>query len=148
MYARYTSHNDATLSHLEDAMHRFHTFKDVSLLARAGTKAKAKADPLRTELVKKRKVDEETNAETWTLSKKRREMNAWRDYISHEIDISKELNANFNILKIHLMSHWAEQICRYGTLQQYSAERYEQAHKPTSRMVRTPPIPISTTCHR
>jgi hypothetical protein len=29
--------------------------------------------------VKKRKIDEEKNAETWTLSKKRREMNAWRD---------------------------------------------------------------------
>jgi len=27
------------------------------------------------------------------------------------------------------MSHWAEQVCRYGALQQYSAERHEQAHK-------------------
>jgi len=65
----------------------------------------------------------------WTPSKKRREMNAWRDYISHKIDISKELDANFNFPKIHLMSHWAEQIRRYGALQQYSAERHEHAHK-------------------
>ena len=28
------------------------------------------------------------------------------------------------------MSRWVEQICRYGALQQYSTERYEQAHKP------------------
>jgi len=95
---------------MEDALHRFHTFKDVFVLWRAGKKAKDKADALRPELVKKRKVDEETNAETWTPSKKRREMNAWRDYISHEIDISKELDADFNFPKIHLMSHWAEQI--------------------------------------
>jgi len=27
------------------------------------------------------------------------------------------------------MSHWVEQIRRYGALQQYSAERHEQAHK-------------------
>jgi hypothetical protein len=27
------------------------------------------------------------------------------------------------------MSHWVEQIRRYGDLQQYSAERHEQAHK-------------------
>ena len=27
------------------------------------------------------------------------------------------------------MSHWAEQVRRYGALQQYSAERHEQAHK-------------------
>jgi len=56
-------------------------------------------------------------------------MNAWRDYISHKIDISKELDADFNFPKIHLMSHWAKQIRRYGALQQYSAERHEQAHK-------------------
>jgi hypothetical protein len=61
---------------MEDALHRFHTFKDIFLLARAGKKAKAKANALRTDLVKKRKVDEETNAETWTPSKKRRKMNA------------------------------------------------------------------------
>jgi len=114
---------------MEDALRHCHTFKDVFLLGRAGKKAKDKANALRTELMKKRKVDEETNAETWTLSKKRREMNAWRDYISHKIDVSKELDADFNFPKIHLMSHWVEQIHWYGALQQYSAEWHEQAHK-------------------
>jgi hypothetical protein len=117
MYARYKSHDDATLSYMEDTLHHFHTFKDVFLLGRAGKKAKPKANALRTELVKKRKVDEEINAETWMPSKKRREMNAWRDYISHEIDVSKELDADFNFPKIHLMSHWAEQVRRSGALQ-------------------------------
>jgi len=129
MYARYKSHDDATLSYMEHALHHFHTFKDVFLLGRAGKKVKAKANALGTELVKKWKVDEETNAETWTPSKKWREMNAWRDYISHEIDVSKELDANFNFPKIHLVSHWGEQIRWYGALQQYSAERPEQALK-------------------
>jgi hypothetical protein len=32
MYARYKSHDDTTLSYREDALHRFHTFKDVFLL--------------------------------------------------------------------------------------------------------------------
>ena len=100
-----------------DALHCFHTCKDVFLLGWAGKKAKAKANALRTELVKKRKVDKETNAETWTPSKKRRKINTWRDYISHEIDVSKELDADFNFPKIHLMSHWVEQIRRYGALQ-------------------------------
>ena len=81
------------------------------------------------ELVKKQKVDEETHAETWMPSKKRRQMNAWWDYISHKIDVSKELNADFNFPKIHLMSHWVEQIRRYEALKQYSAEKHEQAHK-------------------
>jgi len=129
MHARYKSHDDATLTYMEDVLHRFHTFKDVFLLGRAGNEGKAKANALRTELVKKRKVDEETNAETWTPSKKWREMKAWRDYISHGIDVSKELDADFNFPKIHLMAHWVEQIRRYGALQQYSAETHEQAHK-------------------
>jgi hypothetical protein len=128
MKAPYISHDDATLSYMGDTLHRFHTFKDVFLLGRAGKKAKAKANTLRTEFVKKQQVAEETNAETWTQSKKRREMNAWRDYNSCEIDLPKELDADLNFPKIHLMSHWAEQVRRYGAFQQYSAERPEQAH--------------------
>jgi len=57
MYARYKSHDDATLSYMEDTLRRFHTFKDVSLIRQAGNTAKAKANVLRTELVTKQKID-------------------------------------------------------------------------------------------
>jgi len=40
----------------------------------------------------------------------RREMNCLRDYFSLEMDVSKELDADFKFPKIHLMSHWVEQI--------------------------------------
>jgi len=90
---------------MEDALCRFPTFKDVFSFGRAGKKAMAKANALGMLFVKKRKVDEETNAETWTPSKKRREMNDCRDYISHEIDVSKELDADFHFPKINFMSH-------------------------------------------
>ena len=53
MYARYKSHDDATLSYLEDALHHFDTFNEVFLLKRAGKNAKAKANALRTELMNK-----------------------------------------------------------------------------------------------
>jgi hypothetical protein len=56
-------------------------------------------------------------------------MNTSRDYTSHGIDDSKELGTNFNFPKIHLISHWVEQIRRYGALQQYSPKRHEEAHK-------------------
>jgi hypothetical protein len=102
---------------MEDAVRRFHTNNDGFLLRWAGKKAKAKANTLRKELVKKRKVDEETHAQTWAPSKSRHEMNAWWDNISHEIDVSKELDVDFNFPKINLMSHLAEQTCRYGALQ-------------------------------
>jgi len=129
MYARYKSHNDATLSDMKDAMHCFHIFKDVFLLRRVGKSVKGQANALRTELVKKPEVEEETNAENWMASNKWHKMNFWREYISHEIDVSMELDADFNFPKIHLMSHWVEQICWYGVLQQYSAQRHEQGHK-------------------
>jgi hypothetical protein len=79
--------------------------------------------------VKKRTGDEETNAETWTQSKTRREMNTWRDFLSHQIDVSPESDANFNFPKIYLKSHRAAQIHRYRAFQQYVAERHQQEHQ-------------------
>jgi len=62
MYARYKSHDDAPFSYMEDALHCFHTFRDVFLIGQVGKMLKADANALRTELVKKRNVDEDTNA--------------------------------------------------------------------------------------
>ena len=79
--------------------------------------------------MKKRKGDEETNAETWKPAKKRRKMNSWRDYIIHEIHDSMGLAADFTFPKINSISHWVEQIRRYGALQKYPDERHDQAHE-------------------
>jgi len=54
-------------------------------------------------------------------------MHAWLVHISHEMDVSKDFSTDFHCPKIDLMSHWVEQIREYRTLQQYSAERHEQA---------------------
>jgi hypothetical protein len=48
MYARYKSHDDATLCYMEDALHRLHNLKVVFFLRRDGKKAKAKASAQRT----------------------------------------------------------------------------------------------------
>jgi len=126
--AWYKSHEDATLSYMDDALCRFQTFEDVFLLGQAGKNATAKANAMRTKLLKKRQVLEETQDEGWMASRKWCKMNAWWDYISHEIDVSKELDADFNFLMIHLMSHWVQQTRWYWAFQQYSAERHERAH--------------------
>jgi len=91
-----------------DTLHHFHTFKDVFLLRRPGKKAKTKTNALRTELMKKRKVDNESITGTWTPSRNGHEMNSWRDYISQELNVCKKSDADFNFPKIHLMSHWVE----------------------------------------
>lgn len=55
-------------------------------------------------------------------------MNACQVYVSHEIDGSKELVSDFNFSKMHVMSHWLEQIHWYRPSLQYSTESHEQAH--------------------
>jgi hypothetical protein len=87
-----------------------------------------KAIILRTKLMKKWKVDKKTNGYTWKPSKKWCKIHPLRDYISHEIDIPKKLDPNFNFPKIQLMSHWVEQNCWYRAVQQYSVEKHEQKH--------------------
>jgi len=117
------------MSYIDNTWHRFHTFNDVFILGRAGNNVKAKANAHRTELVHKRKVDEEINAETWAESTKRCKIPTGQDYISSEINISMGLNADINFPKIHMMSDWAQQIPRYAALQQCAGKRHEQAHE-------------------
>jgi hypothetical protein len=95
---------------MEDALGRCHTFKHLFVLGRAGREAKANAIALKMELLKNDKVDEETNAETAMPSKTRCDMNTWRDSISHKINVAKEFDADIIFPRIHLMSHWVEQI--------------------------------------
>jgi len=52
MYAQYKSHDDATLSYMQDALHRFHTMKDVFLPGCTSNKANAKPNALRIGVVK------------------------------------------------------------------------------------------------
>jgi hypothetical protein len=74
---------------MEDALQYFHTYKGVFLHERACKQGKAKANAQRMELVKKLKVDDETNVDSWTPSKTRLKMNSFWHFISHEIDLSK-----------------------------------------------------------
>jgi len=53
MYAHYQSHDNATLSYMQDDLRHFHNFNDVVLLGQAGTKATAKANALRMQPMKK-----------------------------------------------------------------------------------------------
>jgi len=114
---------------MEDELHRCDMSKDVFLVGRAGIEVKAKAHALTMELVKKRKVDNETHAESWTPSNRRHEMNACWDYVCHKIDDWKELHADYNIPKIQSMSHWVERIRQFCAMKQCSAESHEEAYK-------------------
>lgn len=70
----------------------------------------AKPNALRTDLGNKRKVNKECNAKQWQSCKNRAKMNPWWNSISYVIDVSMELDADFNFPTIHLMSHWVKLI--------------------------------------
>jgi hypothetical protein len=76
----------------------------------------------------KHMVDEETDHKTWMPSKMGSKMNAWGSYISHKIEVSKELDANFNIPKIHFMTQWVERIHSSRPLEQSPTDSHKHAH--------------------
>jgi hypothetical protein len=55
-YASYTSHDQATLDLMENALRRFHEHRDVFRQYRAGKRTTADARELRTELIKQREA--------------------------------------------------------------------------------------------
>jgi len=106
---------------MHNAVCHFPTIKDALLSGRGGKKGNPKANALRMELIKKRTVGEEFNAEMMKQTEKWDKMNVWQDYLMHEIVISNKLDANFNSVMIHIMSHRAEQSHQYRSFQQESA---------------------------
>jgi hypothetical protein len=113
---------------MDDTMGRFQTIKDVLILRRTGKQAKAKAYALCTEPVKKRKIDKETNADTWMQSNMRGDLNGWQDYINHVMDVSMGFDSNFNHPMIYMLCHSVEQIRQSGALRLDSADRHRHAY--------------------
>jgi hypothetical protein len=91
--------------------------------------AKARANTLRPELVKKGMIDKETNTETGIPSTKRRHIKTCKDSLRHKINASKKYDANCDLPMINLRTHWVEQIRQCGSLQLYFADTHEQVHK-------------------
>jgi hypothetical protein len=57
------------------------------------------------------------------------QLNTRREYISHVINVAKELDGHFNFPNIYFMSHLVIDFRSYGALQQDYAERHEHAHQ-------------------
>jgi len=114
---------------MEDDLNHIHTVKDQFLLRQVGNHAKANVNSLRMELVKKRMVDMETNAEYWRASKMRCEVITCQDYISHNLIVFEKIDADLYLPGIHVLLHWVKLICQYCALHQYSAERHQQQYE-------------------
>ena len=130
LLSRYRSHRESTVQYMRDYLQRFHDTKDVFLRFRASKASKGKADIVSKELTaQNRKRDEQETKNERTAAQKARTLAA--DKQEHAFLVNEALveDSHFNFPKIHLLSHWADQIPRFGCLPQYSTEICETSHK-------------------
>ncbi|KAF8414436.1 hypothetical protein EV426DRAFT_579176 [Tirmania nivea] len=121
LMAQYQTHTLGTIQSMKDYLSDFHEYKDVFLRFHAtkATKNAAKQAtkdlhaPCPPRLAKRQKLQEQ-----------------FRTEVDELVDNLLSTGAHYNFPKIHLISHFADQIVKYGSLPQYSTEICEASHKP------------------
>lgn len=127
-YCQYDSHDEETLDLMENALRRFHDYKDVFRQFRAGKRLTAEAKHKRKELCDERDAELEESKYKSSAARERIR-DAWKAIIADEMARYVEEGSDFNFPKIHLMMHFRENIQRYGSLKQWSTEIGESSHK-------------------
>ncbi|KAF8431495.1 hypothetical protein BGX38DRAFT_1146612 [Terfezia claveryi] len=116
---------------MRDYLEDFHKHKEVFLRFRAtkSTKAAVKvaSKDLRVEHHCLLVSDELRPATPSKQRKLQQELQLETEELVNETLTS---SAHYNFLKMHLISHFVEQIAKYGSLPQYSTEICEASHKP------------------
>jgi hypothetical protein len=129
LMTQYDSHTDQTISYLQEYLRTFHETKNVFLRFRAGKKAKRAAAEAHKNLLHEQ-TESQASAQNLTASEKAK-IRQGNSFERQELvdEILKD-GAHYNFPKIHLISHYAEQIPKFGGLGQYSTEISETMHKP------------------
>jgi len=125
---QYSSHTDHTVSYMQRSLHVFHETKDVFQRFRAGKKAKrAAAEAHKSLLQEQTEVLASAQHLTAVEKGKVRQGNTLeRRELADEI---LREGAHYNFPKIHLISHYAELIPKFGALGQFSTNISETMHK-------------------
>jgi len=122
----YPSHTDQTVSYLQQYLWEFYETKDVFLRFRAGKKAKKAAAEAHKNILKEQSQASIADLTTSAKLKMRQENRLERQEVLGEV---LREGAHYNFTKIHLISHYAEQIPKFGALGQYSTDISESMHK-------------------
>jgi len=129
--AQYQVHTPGTIESMKDYLRNFHTFKDIFLRFRASKAVKAAvkeaSKDLREEhskLLPSDSSQSKTSSKHWKIMQ---ELQLETQELVHDVLTSR---ANYNFPKMYLISHFADQISKYGSLLQYSTEICEALHKP------------------
>ena len=125
--AQYRVHTSASMQSLNDYLIDLHKQKDVFLWFRAPKSINSAVKEASRDLRSQQRLA----ASNGMMSSKRRKYNEdskiEREQLIH--DLLTE-NAHYHFPKIHRISHFPEQIPKYGSLPQFSSEICEASHKP------------------
>jgi hypothetical protein len=121
----YLVHSDETINYMKAYLADFHRLKDVFLEFHAYKKVREGATQVATEM--RKTLEAETRADTGQISRSNRET-ITREVNDARIEYQRD-NAHFNIPKLHLLSHFAGHIKKFGSIPQGSTEFTEAAHK-------------------
>jgi len=109
LIARYASHTESTINYMRNYLQRFHETKGVFLHFRARKGARAKAEVVEQELKKQREAHQRGSDD---LSTAQHAQMHNEDQLECRFIINPALEeaSDFNFPKIHLLSHYADQI--------------------------------------
>ena len=112
---------------MNDYLQDFHKNKEVFLRFRAGKAVKSQAKVATQQLRSKNSLEASGAYTTSKRLKLNEELRLERSELENEV-LSE--GASFNFPKMHLISHFTEQISKYGSLPQYLTDICEASHKP------------------
>lgn len=124
--AQYKVHTPGSIQSMNDYLADFHKYKEVFLRFRA-PKAVKRAVRVATRDLRSTQKVEASEASTSKRRKLTEEFRIEQEEMAN--DLLTE-GAHYNFPKMHLISHFADQIFRYGSLPQYSTDICEALHKP------------------
>jgi len=126
LMTQYDSHTDKTVSYMQKYLREFHETKGVFLRYRTGKGAKRATAKAQKVLVK-----EQTEALVKGLTASEKAKLRQEDALEHRNLVDKILReaAHYNFPKMHLISHYAEQIPKFSALKQYSTDISKYMHK-------------------
>jgi len=116
--AQYRSHTPATIAYMEEYLYQFHRMKDIFLEFRVSKRTGAKVDKQRQVLGHHRAQSIMQGAP----SKRRRRLEDDRD---EENELRMDMihtESHFNLVKMHLLSHFSDHIRQFGNIPMYSTE--------------------------
>ncbi|KAF8436090.1 hypothetical protein BGX38DRAFT_1274632 [Terfezia claveryi] len=123
----YPSHTDETISYLRQFLRDFHETKDVFLRFRAGKRVKKATAEAHKKLLREKTEVLVTIDLTASEKIKHHQENTFER--KELVDEILKDRAYYNFLKIHLISHYAEKILKFGALGQYSTDISEAIYK-------------------